>query len=263
MSNEAGPSTGVPAQRREMPAEVNVDVHPEDHRDKVFMAVMSTLIMNSNRPMTPRELAAFILKYKITTLGGQTPYATVSSRISQHFKRSTEGARAPLLGKQAIIEPNRKTVATTPRKWRYYVDPASTGVPLGDDVGPVEDIPLPAQAPVASKPRAARATSSLSKGRRTAPYSPPPSVASSSRTTHEDSRQPSEPRTREHSPELQQQPSPAEEEASIRSFSSPESASENGGREVEHKQSRRRKTKRAPDSAPIPPDPTAKRRFKK
>ncbi|KAJ3164601.1 hypothetical protein HDU88_005248 [Geranomyces variabilis] len=262
MNEEAGPSTGAPAQRREMPAEVNVDVHPEDHRDKVFMAVMSTLIMNGNRPMTPKELAAFILKYKITTLGGQTPYATVSSRISQHFKRSSEGARAPLLGKQAIIEPNRKTGATTPRKWRYYVDPASTGVPLGEEVGPVEDIPLPASVPVASKQRAARAASSSSKGRRTAPYSPPPSVASSSRTTHEDGGEPSEPRTREHSPQLQQQPSPAEEDASKRSFSSPESEFEKGGREVEHQPSRRRKTKRVRDSTPVPFDKDAKRRLK-
>ncbi|KAJ3163676.1 hypothetical protein HDU86_000270 [Geranomyces michiganensis] len=212
--------------------------------------------MNKNRPMTPKELAAFILKYKLTTLGGQTPYATVSSRISQHFKRSSEGDRAPLLGKQAVIEPNRKSVATTPRKWRYYVDPVSTGVPLGEEVGPVEDIPLPTPAPSVSKVRTARTGSG-----RTAkvPQSPPPSVSSSTRTTHDDSGDLSESRTRENSPQFQQQPSPADEGASKNSFSSSASESENGERQ---QPPRRRKMKRERAGTPVTLAPHAKRRVK-
>ncbi|CAB4477085.1 unnamed protein product [Rhizophagus irregularis] len=48
---------------------------------------MQTLISLNNDPSSPRQLAACIQKYGFTQLGGQTPYATVSSHISTHFSR--------------------------------------------------------------------------------------------------------------------------------------------------------------------------------
>ncbi|TPX68511.1 hypothetical protein SpCBS45565_g03059 [Spizellomyces sp. 'palustris'] len=120
------------------PSVININVHPDDAKCAVLMACMKALIMLGNRPCSPKELAAFILKHKLATLGGQTPYATVSSRISQHFKRCAEGVRRPLLGKKAVVEANRRTNVGMPRKWRYYVDQA--GVPVADDSEPIEDI---------------------------------------------------------------------------------------------------------------------------
>ncbi|KAJ3300347.1 hypothetical protein HK104_001765 [Borealophlyctis nickersoniae] len=117
---------------------VQIDIHPEDAKCTVLLAVIRALIMCGNRPSSPKELAAFILKNRLATLGGQTPYATVSSRISQHFKRSSEGSRPPILGKQPVIEPNRKTNTGVPRKWRYYVD--APGLPIGDEDEPIQEI---------------------------------------------------------------------------------------------------------------------------
>ncbi|KAJ3002231.1 hypothetical protein HKX48_002421 [Thoreauomyces humboldtii] len=122
------------------PAAVDIDVDPSDHRDKVLMAVLNALLMVDNRPCSPKELASFILKHKLATLGGQTPYATVSSRISQHFKRCAQDSRKPLLAKRAVIEPNRKPKPnTTPRKWRYYVD--REGIPVTEDSIIVGSVP--------------------------------------------------------------------------------------------------------------------------
>ncbi|RKP36061.1 hypothetical protein BJ085DRAFT_34332, partial [Dimargaris cristalligena] len=76
------------------------NLHPDDARDKVFVAILKALIFMGNRPSSPKELAHCIMKQKFTILGGNTPYATVSSRISQHFKRAAEHKppRPPILG---------------------------------------------------------------------------------------------------------------------------------------------------------------------
>ncbi|KAI8817163.1 uncharacterized protein EV422DRAFT_509197 [Fimicolochytrium jonesii] len=111
---------------------------PDDERCKVLGAIREALLREGNRPSSPRELAAIILRDGLAVLGGQTPYATVSSRISQHFKRCAEASRRPLLGKipggttsslAPTIQPEASDASTTttpPRKWRYYLD----GVPL-------------------------------------------------------------------------------------------------------------------------------------
>ncbi|KAI9204789.1 uncharacterized protein BJ171DRAFT_581475 [Polychytrium aggregatum] len=111
------------------PESVSVELSAEDARDQVLVAVVASLIILGNRPSTPKELAAHILRHRMTTLGGKTPYATVSSRISQHFKRSNEKNRAPILGK--IGEPySPKSKTGQPRKWRYYVD--APGIAVGE-----------------------------------------------------------------------------------------------------------------------------------
>ncbi|KAI8849963.1 hypothetical protein BC829DRAFT_442630 [Chytridium lagenaria] len=61
--------------------------HHEDARDKVLMAIVQSLLEMDNRPSTPRELTACIMKHGFAHLGGLTPHATVSSRISTHYKR--------------------------------------------------------------------------------------------------------------------------------------------------------------------------------
>ncbi|KAL1922829.1 uncharacterized protein VTP21DRAFT_9205 [Calcarisporiella thermophila] len=80
-------------------ASIKAHLHPEDSRDKVFSAVLRALLEMGNRPSSPRQLASYILKHGLTQLGGQTPYATVSSRISQHYKRAAAQRRQPVLGK--------------------------------------------------------------------------------------------------------------------------------------------------------------------
>ncbi|KAJ1913934.1 hypothetical protein H4219_004997 [Mycoemilia scoparia] len=78
-------------------------LHPDDARDKVFVAILKALLAMSNRPSSPKELSTCIMEHKFAMLGGATPYATVSSRISQHFKRVQEHhpPRPPVLGKVA------------------------------------------------------------------------------------------------------------------------------------------------------------------
>lgn len=85
-------------------------IHPDDARDKVFTAIMKALLKVGNKPSSPRELSNVITKYKYATLGGATPFATVSSRISQHFKRAAEHnpPRAPLLAKHVDQRHARK-----------------------------------------------------------------------------------------------------------------------------------------------------------
>ncbi|KAI8877531.1 hypothetical protein K501DRAFT_288329 [Backusella circina FSU 941] len=63
-----------------------------------------------NKPSSPKELATIINKYKYATLGGATPFATVSSRISQHFKRAAthNPPRPPLLEKHVDQHHSRK-----------------------------------------------------------------------------------------------------------------------------------------------------------
>ncbi|KAF7722827.1 hypothetical protein EC973_002672 [Apophysomyces ossiformis] len=87
-----------------------VPIHPDDAKDKVFTAILKALLKMGNKPSSPKELANVIIKYKYATLGGATPFATVSSRISQHFKRAAEHnpPRAPLLAKHVDQHHSRK-----------------------------------------------------------------------------------------------------------------------------------------------------------
>ncbi|KAI9257425.1 hypothetical protein BY458DRAFT_535258 [Sporodiniella umbellata] len=87
-----------------------VPIHPDDAKDKVFTAILKALFKMENKPSSPKELANIIVKHKYATLGGATPFATVSSRISQHFKRAAEHnpPRAPLLAKHVDQNHSRK-----------------------------------------------------------------------------------------------------------------------------------------------------------
>ncbi|KAI8340082.1 hypothetical protein BC941DRAFT_240119 [Chlamydoabsidia padenii] len=86
------------------------NIHPDDAKDKVFTAILKALLKKGNKPSSPKELANDIVKHKYATLGGATPFATVSSRISQHFKRAAEHnpPRAPLLVKHVDQRHSRK-----------------------------------------------------------------------------------------------------------------------------------------------------------
>ncbi|KAJ3032851.1 hypothetical protein HDV00_007017 [Rhizophlyctis rosea] len=101
---------------------VTIQLYPDDERCTVLVAVVQSLIMCGNRPSSPKELAAYILKKRLAVLGGQTPYATVSSRISQHFRRAADNNRPPILGKLPVLESNRPSATAQPRKWKYYID---------------------------------------------------------------------------------------------------------------------------------------------
>ncbi|RKP15354.1 hypothetical protein BJ684DRAFT_14399 [Piptocephalis cylindrospora] len=68
-----------------------------DSRDRVFLAVIRTLLVLENEPCSTRDLTNHILKHGYTTLGGSTPAATVSSRISQHYSRAIKDSRSPIL----------------------------------------------------------------------------------------------------------------------------------------------------------------------
>ncbi|KAJ2607484.1 hypothetical protein H4S08_004810 [Coemansia sp. RSA 1365] len=103
-----------------VPRAYDIDrLHADDARDKVFVAILKALAVRHNKPSSPRELATCIMKHEFTLLGGATPYATVSSRISQHFKRIFEHAppRPPILGRVAHEKHTRK--------YFYYVASAS------------------------------------------------------------------------------------------------------------------------------------------
>ncbi|KAJ1722557.1 hypothetical protein LPJ61_005917, partial [Coemansia biformis] len=93
------------------PREYAIDrLHADDARDKVFVAILKALAARRNRPSSPKELATCIMKHEFTLLGGATPYATVSSRISQHFKRIFDHSppRPPILGRVAHEKHTRK-----------------------------------------------------------------------------------------------------------------------------------------------------------
>ncbi|KAI9204525.1 uncharacterized protein BJ171DRAFT_107884 [Polychytrium aggregatum] len=99
-----------------------VRMNPEDVKDKVFLAIVKALLKMGNRPCTPKELSECIQKHKFAALGGNTPYATVSSRISQHFKRVAESRPHPrpaLLGKQNV---------SSLRKLGYFVNQKGVSV---------------------------------------------------------------------------------------------------------------------------------------
>ncbi|KAJ2147438.1 hypothetical protein IW136_000094 [Coemansia sp. RSA 678] len=102
-----------------LPRSYDIDrLHADDARDKVFVAILKALAARRNKPSSPRELATCIMKHEFTLLGGATPYATVSSRISQHFKRIFEHTppRPPILGRVAHEKHTRK--------YFYYVSSA-------------------------------------------------------------------------------------------------------------------------------------------
>ncbi|KAI8922311.1 hypothetical protein DFJ77DRAFT_506092 [Powellomyces hirtus] len=103
-----------------------VELYPDDAKDKVFLAIVKALLRGGNKPCTPKELSNLILKHKLTTLGGATPYATVSSRISQHFKRATDLNRSPLLGRRSLDQRNSRRLV-------YYVDQVGVPVNPGSD----------------------------------------------------------------------------------------------------------------------------------
>ncbi|KAJ2850299.1 hypothetical protein IWW36_001985 [Coemansia brasiliensis] len=102
-----------------LPRTYDIDrLHADDARDKVFVAILKALAARHNKPSSPKELATCIMKHEFTLLGGATPYATVSSRISQHFKRIFEHnpPRPPILGRVAHEKHTRK--------YFYYVSSA-------------------------------------------------------------------------------------------------------------------------------------------
>lgn len=96
-------------------------LYKEDARDRVFLAIIRALLRQGNRPCTPRELSNIILKNNLATLGGSTPYATVSSRISQHLRRAKRLGRDPLLGRKLQD-------GTNARRMVYYVRENTSGV---------------------------------------------------------------------------------------------------------------------------------------
>ncbi|KAJ1967095.1 hypothetical protein H4R35_006811, partial [Dimargaris xerosporica] len=113
------------------------NIHPDDSRDKVFVAILKALMFMENRPSSPKELANCIMKCGFTVLGGATPYATVSSRISQHFKRAAEHKppRKPILGRLVDSKHTRKI--------HYYLA-------TDDSPPPAPRAPEPAQSSQAS-----------------------------------------------------------------------------------------------------------------
>ncbi|OLY81697.1 hypothetical protein AYI68_g4196 [Smittium mucronatum] len=94
-------------------------LYPDDSRDKVFTAILRALVLVKNKPCSPKELSNIIIQNNLTVLGGATPYATVSSRISQHFKR-VSGSNFP---RESIL--GRVSNAENPRKILYYLLPQS------------------------------------------------------------------------------------------------------------------------------------------
>ncbi|KAI9597270.1 hypothetical protein BDF19DRAFT_489745 [Syncephalis fuscata] len=79
-------STWTPEPLPPIPADASSHVqfdfsamHPDDARDKVFVAIIRALVQLGNRPSSPKELASAIMRFHFAVLGGSTPYATVSS----------------------------------------------------------------------------------------------------------------------------------------------------------------------------------------
>ncbi|KAJ1651576.1 hypothetical protein IWQ61_007897, partial [Dispira simplex] len=109
LSPEGSPTTSPPGSRKKLPYNLD-NLHPDDARDKVFVAIIKALLIMGNKPSSPKELANCIMKQRFTILGGATPYATVSSRISQHFKRASEHKppRKPILGRAVDSRYSRK-----------------------------------------------------------------------------------------------------------------------------------------------------------
>ena len=49
--------------------DIVANIHPDDAKDKVFVAIIKALVKNGNTPSTPKELSQYILKHKLTNLG--------------------------------------------------------------------------------------------------------------------------------------------------------------------------------------------------
>ncbi|KAL6636055.1 hypothetical protein U3516DRAFT_529456, partial [Neocallimastix sp. 'constans'] len=118
--------------------DIVANIHPDDAKDKVFVAIIKALVKNGNVPSTPKELSQYILKHKLTNLGGSTPFATVSSRISQHFKKCSEhkpghSPRPPLLGKKSFDGMHS-------RKLYYFID--SPYIEVADIPHPLTKLPV-------------------------------------------------------------------------------------------------------------------------
>ncbi|KAJ1939207.1 hypothetical protein EC988_007377, partial [Linderina pennispora] len=135
------------------PRDYDIDrLHADDARDKVFVAILKALVARNNKPSSPKELATCIMKHEFTLLGGATPYATVSSRISQHFKRILEHVppRPPILGRVAHEKHTRK--------YFYYV---ASGTEQDEFLRHVQEGIIPTQA----TPSASRRSKSAKKTR--------------------------------------------------------------------------------------------------
>ncbi|CAG8674259.1 25653_t:CDS:2, partial [Racocetra persica] len=92
-------------------------LHPLDASDRTFVAIIKALISLNNEPTNPRQLAACIQKHGFTTLGGNTPYATVSGHISTHFTR----VRKQLVPRPVLGKVSHPTM--TKRLLYYLLDP--------------------------------------------------------------------------------------------------------------------------------------------
>lgn len=103
---------------------VRLVIHVDDAKDAVLVSILRALLLGGNIPSVPSEIAAMIIHFGLATtgLGGATPQATVSSRISKYFKRcsSSKPARKPILG--IWSGPNA-------RHLRYFID--REGIPVG------------------------------------------------------------------------------------------------------------------------------------
>ncbi|KAJ3120501.1 hypothetical protein HK098_004554 [Nowakowskiella sp. JEL0407] len=74
--------------------------------------------------MSPKEISSIIIRENFTVLGNSsTATATVSLQISNHFDKSSESSRVPLLGKTSIT-----TSTSSTRGQRYFID--QEGVPV-------------------------------------------------------------------------------------------------------------------------------------
>ncbi|KAI8614271.1 hypothetical protein BC830DRAFT_399067 [Chytriomyces sp. MP71] len=95
-------------------------VLPGDAGPVLTGIVKAILHSGANTPRTPKDLTDTMLAHGYAHLGGLTPHATVSSRISTHFKKCNETGMEPLLGR---LRPNinRVASASNTRKIKYYV----------------------------------------------------------------------------------------------------------------------------------------------
>ncbi|KAJ3240475.1 hypothetical protein HDU81_003616 [Chytriomyces hyalinus] len=88
----------------------------EELRDKVLMGIVKAILHSGfNTPLTPKEITDAIMVNNYAHLGGNTPQATVSSRISTYFKKCNEsnGTRVPILGRLLSQSNNRRI--------KYYI----------------------------------------------------------------------------------------------------------------------------------------------
>ncbi|KAI7885877.1 hypothetical protein K492DRAFT_233851 [Lichtheimia hyalospora FSU 10163] len=133
---QAESSSNAREQQQQQRQGLPVPIHPDDAKDKVFTAILKALLKMGNKPSSPKELANVIVKYKYATLGGATPFATVSSRISQHFKRAAQHnpPRPPLLAKHFDENHSRKI------NYSLATEPTSSSSPQDQDESPTTSV---------------------------------------------------------------------------------------------------------------------------